>query len=663
MRVACTAIAAVLVAAVAVPLALGAGVADASTTDPGIGLSSAVDLVAVGQSGGLPARLVAAGAGPDGAEVVVTDGTGTNPVPVPISRPTALALGPDGRTVWVATQDNAVVSFPVDHPTEVSRYRSGGVACVGDLAVAGSGVVYLVAGCGNDAKSVRMLDPSDEQHRVSEPVVVGRVPASTRGQLFLTNIADHPNLLAVSNHFDWIDLLDLAGDTASEIGSISEKEASDLVVAPDARSIVVATYDTPRSYAPIVQRYSVGAAPQPVGAPIRGAYSGFTGLALDDTDTYVAATDGESARSYGPTSTKLLHLYTPPDGYAADHGVAWVGRTLITMVDTGDAVSLRPHADATYLPSTLQLFDPTVGSVDQDLTIHGVLRARGQPVAGADLTIVRTDREGTRVVGAARTEADGTFRTTDVPRIGLRNTYRVAYAGGSTVLSGDKTSSTSASITATIERLPTYLSVHTDKVSYDFGDLAVVTAHLGTTYRDRDVGIYAQTVGLGKHRLRYAHVDSSGRLTASYRITRNTNFSATFFGDLRRAPVSATVFRGARPAATQRFTGYYATASDGYRMFHQDDEASLRVHLDPGKQDQCAFFDLQERIGGDWRARRSSSCFHVNAYSNAFGYWSFHQFAVVGRDYRVRMTYGGDRLNIGLATPWRYLTVTAPRFP
>ena len=66
-----------------------------------------------------------------------------------------------------------------------------------------------------------------------------------------------------------------------------------------------------------------------------------------------------------------------------------------------------------------------------------------------------------------------------------------------------------------------------------------MTAHLGKTYNSRYVSIYAQPAGGAKKLVKTAKVNSQGNLAISYKVTRNTTFTAVFAGDAHYAPVTA----------------------------------------------------------------------------------------------------------------------------
>ncbi|TFV32330.1 PKD domain-containing protein [Streptomyces sp. T1317-0309] len=112
------------------------------------------------------------------------------------------------------------------------------------------------------------------------------------------------------------------------------------------------------------------------------------------------------------------------------------------------------------------------------------------------------------------------------------------------------TASTTTSMTVPTVRYSTALSLTTNASSYAYGATATVTAHLGTTYSNRAVSIYAQPYGGTKTLVKTGKVDSHGNLVASYKVTRNTVFTTAFSGDLeyppRRRPGPPTAMRGWR---------------------------------------------------------------------------------------------------------------------
>ena len=641
---------AVTTASLTVPLLVAA--APARAADGGLGLAQGTDLIAVQPTGTQAGHLVAADRDAGTAGVVVTDAAGTNAVPVAIPNPTALALGPDGRTVWVSSSTGAVFSFDVDHPGDVLTHIADAMTCVSDLAVAGGNLVYLVeGGCADTPEySLHTLDPSDGD-ALSEAISIGQVPVSSTLPLQIDNDPAHPSKLVVAGMGNpgWVDELDAAG-SLTRIGSVSGVGVNAVSMAPDAKSVLVGTGST-------LRRYSVAASPVPVGDPMYSDGWSFDGIDTDPSGAYVAGATYGTFLSYGPSRSEQVRSYHPSPAVSRGRTVAWLGRTLFALSsDLGAGTAyLRGHSDAITAPTSVSLVPPHVTpAVGKALKISGIVSDRGRPIADALVTLTRTDREGSAHY-TTHTGPSGGYSFDNTPRDGLDNTYRVSYAGDALH------APTSSAVVLQVVRKATYLSIATDKTDYYYDQLATITAHLGTTYQtqSRNVTVYAQPYGQGKHKIGYGHVDSAGHFHATFRPQRNTVYSVTFAGDLRFAPVTRTLLRKTHARVSGELQNYYGTDSAGYRLYHKSHDAKFHAHIDPNKGGQCVHFDLQQFVNGKWKDLGWTDCYYLNNYSNTDVYWWLKNFAVLGGHYRTGLYWGGDSANEGTGSLWRYFKVTS----
>jgi hypothetical protein len=71
------------------------------------------------------------------------------------------------------------------------------------------------------------------------------------------------------------------------------------------------------------------------------------------------------------------------------------------------------------------------------------------------------------------------------------------------------------------------------------GTTVQVTVRLGKTYNSRVVSLYAQPASGAKKLIKSGKVNSQGILTVSYKVTKNTTFTAVFAGDAHYAPATA----------------------------------------------------------------------------------------------------------------------------
>lgn len=119
----------------------------------------------------------------------------------------------------------------------------------------------------------------------------------------------------------------------------------------------------------------------------------------------------------------------------------------------------------------------------------------------------------------------------------------VAAASGAGVIADVAISSDGRKVA--VSRATPAMAINNNGKVYNYHQRATLTANLGTTYKNRTVEIWADPYGSDQARrlVKRGTVNSAGKVTASFKLTRNTKFSAVFTGDARYAPrtVTATV--------------------------------------------------------------------------------------------------------------------------
>ncbi|MFF0010635.1 choice-of-anchor D domain-containing protein [Streptomyces sp. NPDC005374] len=338
--------------------------------------------------------------------------------------------------------------------------------------------------------------------------------------------------------------------------------------------------------------------------------------------------------------TEGTHTYAA--GYAGDANHATASTTSLVQVSK--------------LPTTVTLAAPATSTRAQKLTVSGTLS--GSPFAtGGVVKVTKTDLANTSGVALAdaKVAANGTFTFTDTPQIGGANTYKVAYGGDISHKPGSRTA------TVQVSRAATSLTVATDHATYKYGQSAKVTAHLGTTYNSRTVSIYAQPYGGSKVLVKSGKVDSHGNLAGSYKLSRNTTFSAVFTGDYRYAP--KTVARAVQSYAgvSQKLSGYYTSTHYGstlYRVYHRTVKEQLDVTVAPNKAGQCIKFRVQRYYSGAWHTQTTTPCSALSSTSTGR-----HKMALtnsVNSRFRIAAGYvhsSQDKANLSTWGAWQYFTV------
>ncbi|MGW3262815.1 YncE family protein [Streptomyces sp. NPDC001056] len=336
------------------------------------------------------------------------------------------------------------------------------------------------------------------------------------------------------------------------------------------------------------------------------------------------------------------------------------GRFTYHLSYAGDATHQPTSSDATvqvspYAPA-LTLKAPATAARDTTLTFGGTL-GDAPYGTGEKVTVSRTDAAHTTtpVTWTVPVGTDGTITVTDKPTVGGAVTYTVGYPGDASHQAA------TASAIVQVSRAATSLSVTTDASSYAYGATATVTAHLGTTYNGRTVSIYAQPYGGGKTLVKTGTVDTSGNLAATYKITRNTTFTASFGGDYRYAPATATRTAYDRVRIAESLGGYYTSTTYGgttYRVYHHTVKPRVTAVVTPDKSGQCEKFQAQEYYSGAWHTLTTSGCFSLDTKSTSTTQLTLTN--PVDQKFRVRSQYvhsAKDDTNLTTWSGWLYLTV------
>jgi hypothetical protein len=290
------------------------------------------------------------------------------------------------------------------------------------------------------------------------------------------------------------------------------------------------------------------------------------------------------------------------------------------------------------------------------MTVSGQLSSGPYP-SGEVVHVTRTDLGHTTgtALPDAPLSADGTFSISDTPQIGGANTYQVSYPGDAAHQAA------TASATTQVSRSATALTLTTNAPVYDYGATATVTAALGATYNGRTVSIYAQPYGGSKTLVKTGTVGTSGRLSATYTLSRSTTFTASFAGDYRYAPAASARTAYDRVALAGTLGGYYTSARIGttlYRVYHHTATAVLKAAVTPHKTGQCAHFQEQQFYGGAWHTLLTTGCSPLSSAGTAYARLSLIH--ATNGQFRLRAEYAQspkDTTNVTTWGAWEYFTV------
>lgn len=390
-------------------------------------------------------------------------------------------------------------------------------------------------------------------------------------------------------------------------------------------------------------------------------------LADIDAAGLVAQVNGASVAVYRPNSSQPLHSYalnsSNPSGgygYAAPY-VRWApdSSRLFALVRTAAGYTVEVLSDPTLSEPTLTVHAPATATRGKALTVTGNLSAAVPLPAGTPLRITRTDLldpNGKSLPGV-QVKADGSFSFTDVPSAGGTVTYKVSYAGDA------QHEPVSVSANVNVPRAAVVLTLNNNGASYNYGTKVTFTAHLGATYRNRTVAIWAKAAGAGQQNrlLRSATVNSSGNLTATVSVTRNTAVTAVYAGDDRTSAKSVSSLVGSRVQDSTAVSGAYRTGNIGstsYHWVHKSTSPVLTTAMTyyPGRAERL---DVQVLVNGHWYSG-DSEYFKLGTSGRCAV--SMGTPGRAGVQARVRSDYiyggSGDNVNVTTYGPWVYLYFT-----
>ncbi|MGI5457108.1 choice-of-anchor D domain-containing protein [Streptomyces sp. CA-249302] len=531
---------------------------------------------------------------------------------------TASALGGTADSLGIAGRPGTVIAFGSgwNNTLKAQNFVGVGRSSAGSSTIAYQSVVPLTT-------SLRQ-----GTHQVDVQVAAGHVYVWIDGTQVTdaTTTVTSTTLLAFSGATgDSSDVQTVTGPVVSEAPLVTPKAATTLhLTAPSTavpgRKLAVAGTLTSSAALPAGQV----------------AHITRNGTALPDVTT---AADGTFTFSDTPPAEGT---YTYAASYAGDA--------------THEAASTTSLVQVSKLATTVTVTAPATATRAKKLTVSGTLS--GSPFAtGGVVKVTKTDLAHPSGVALAdaKVAADGSFTFTDTPQIGGANAYKVTYAGD--------VSHKSAAGTGTVQvsRTATSLTIATDHSTYAYAKTAKITAHLGTTYNNRKVSIYAKPYGGDSVLVKSGTADSHGDLTASYKLTRNTTFSAVFAGDYRYAPKTAARAVHTQVRVAEKLSGYYTSTHYGstlYRVYHHTAKEQLDVTVTPAKAGQCLLFRVQRYYSGAWHTQTTTPCAALSSTSTGRHKMSLTKWT--GSRFRVAAEYvrsSTDNTNLSTWGAWQYFTV------
>ncbi len=608
--------------------------------------------ISQGSSSSADEILVTNLAGQEVAEIAGQDGV------------TGIALSPDGSTLYAAlATDHAVTAIDTTTLEQTASYPLGDTNTPVDVAVQ-SGKVWVSYNTGTSGASIGDIDLTAAQPAFETQAAMG--PWSVAPEL-AADPQDTGVLVAAEPAVESpaVASYDVAVDPVTvraQSGSFANCEnLGDLAVAPGGAEFVLACgfpYAHDRySTADLSQQGSYPSETYPVAVAFdaSGVVAAGTGNDASDPDLYV----------YQPDATTPLNILNlnGPDGGLVARGLAWApdGSQLFAVLETSPAAfTLDVVSSPTLTQSTLSLSGPSSADVTKKVTLTGslALSTGSAPATGTPVAITRSLAGSTSTATFnVTTAASGGFTVTDTPPGPGKYTYTASYSGSATIAAA------TASQVVTVSLLPVSLSLSTGASKYTYEPTVHLTAHLGTTYKNRTVSIYAQPAGAKARKLlKTAKVNARGEVTVSYKAPHNTKFSAVFSGDARYAAKTVTRTVEIRARVAESLSSYYSSERLGritYRLYHRSALLHSRAVVSPNKHGECVEFEAEEYYQGTWYGNTATGCAKLTKSSKAYATFNLTH-ADIGFHYRIRADYirsSKDTTNLSSDGPWLYFIV------
>ncbi|WP_200307384.1 YncE family protein [Streptomyces adelaidensis] len=598
---------------------------------------------------------------PHNGKIVVTDFSGTVVKQLTdLPGVQSLELSADSGTLYAAVRDADAIAV-VDTATETESARHPvGDAPVG-VAVAG-GKVWFGYGA-SAAGNLGSLDLSGEQPVVTLDQDTTRLWYNAPA---LHTVPGTDTLVAGENGGSNVAVYDVSSGTASRTATAATggSNMQDFAVTPDGQRVVVA------GGAPYHHQVFKTSDLTPDGTYASDAYPNSVAIASDGT--VAAGIDGiyePDVYVYKPGGTTSVREYDFPNTGGSgggdelpDAGLAWApdaSRLFALTYNDEGVYSLRVLDAPTKAATEITVNAPATATRAKQLTVKGEVTSKAALPAGTKLTVTRTDVESPsgKALAPVTVAADGTYSFADTPPAGGKVTYTVRYAGDA------EHHAASAADTVEVSRATTTLTLDKNRKVYAYGADVKFTAHLGKTYKNRKVEIWADPYGSDKpNRLvKSGTVNSSGNLSVTIDLKRDTKLSAKFTGDARykAKTVTNTVYTKVRVSTTIK--GHYTTKSAWNQKYHY-----IRKSKDPVFTTTMTYYpkreqrlQLQAYYQGAWRDAGSQ---YFPLGSAGVSQITLTGTPTTGIRFRVRSEYhdttSGDNVNATTYGGWKYFIFT-----
>ncbi|QFQ98844.1 Ig-like domain repeat protein [Streptomyces phaeolivaceus] len=516
------------------------------------------------------------------AGVVVTQLTGLPQV-------RDLELSPDGTTLYAAVSGaDKIVAIDTETRTQTAEYPTGANTDPSRLALAG-GKLWFAYGDQWDS-GLGAVDLTAETPTVTLDLSGGHDYASPP-RLYAD--PDNPGtLVALDAGISSGPVIVYDVSSGTPVIRVSADKGgfpNDAALTPDGTHLVVAGNNsralTEYRLSDLEQTRTFPVADEPMGVDI--APDGTVAATIfdfdDAGDTYVFTKGADQ-----PASVRDLH----PSVLWNDNGVVWApdGQKLFALTSSSGATTFHVVDEPRKYTNRITVSAPATATRAKALTVKGTLTSNLALPAGTPLTVTRTDMESPKgkSLGTKSLGADGKFSFQDTPPSGGKVTYKVTYAGDA------EHTAASASTKVEVSRAGAALSLDKNRKTYAYGADVKFTAHLGKTYKNRKVEIWADPYGPDRPNklVKSGTVNSKGDLSATVDLKRDTKISVKFAGDSRYRARTVTNTVYTKVAISSSISGHYKTRTVWGQKYHY-----VRKSKDPVLKTSMTYYkDRKQRL-------------------------------------------------------------------
>ncbi|WP_405880873.1 Ig-like domain repeat protein [Streptomyces sp. NBC_01136] len=568
-----------------------------------------------------------------------------------------LAVSQDGATLYAALPDtHEIVALDAATLDVKTRYTVATNTGPRSVAFAG-GKVWFTYGDQWDG-DLGSVDPAVDPASGTDPVTLAQFPQpypGLWGPALLDTDPSAPDTLAVGQtgiSTDSMAVVDVSGSTpgltAWYFGDYTLNQGiRDIDLVPGTRQVLVNGTD---------RDAYVGSSFTADGSYPAGQRADIAANGL------IAQVNGAKVAVYRPNTTQPIRTYTTGTAGTQDTpDLTWApdSSRIFTLSGPENDYTLKVLTDPTVSNPSLTVNAPATATRAKQLTVTGKLSATVPLPSGAKLQVTRTDLDSPsgKALPAVTVKADGSYSFTDTPPAGGTVTYKVSYAGDAEHMP------VSASGKVTVSRTAPTLTLNNNNMVYDYGKAVSFTAHLGSTYKNRTVEIWADPYGADKPNklLKTGTVNSSGNISVTVGMTRDTAVTAVFKGDARFAPKTVKSTAYARVKISTAVSKQYKTAKIGstsYYWFHKSTDPVLTTTMTyyKGRKQR---FDLQVYYSGKWYDTADGNPEYFALATNGTSAVRLGAPGKSGIKARMRSTYvdgaSGDNVNTTTYGPWKYL--------